>query len=80
MNRGAYAHTPEWKLKGRKVRTMRDLENGWGRIPAGTIATITKKHGGFSLMTEPCPHCGLRASISKVQYQDVFLLPIGGSA
>lgn len=77
MESGQYEHTTEWKFKGRKVRTLNPLRNGWGEIPAGTIATITRKHGGFNLLTEPCPRCGLRASISKVPYTDVVLLPLG---
>lgn len=78
MNRKEYYDTPESKLKGQKVRTLAQLENGWGVIPRGTIATITRKRGGFGLRTEPCPTCGLRASISRVHCQDVELLPEGG--
>lgn len=76
MKSGQYNHTPESKLKGRMVRTLRDLKNGWGVIPRGTIATIAGKQGGFSLQSEPCPCCGMRVSISKVPYTDVELLPI----
>ena len=55
---------------------MRALENGYGVIPRGTIAIITKKHGGLSLQSEPCACCGMRVGISKVPYQHVALLPI----
>ena len=77
MNRKDYHFTRERDLKGRQVRILRDLETGWGIIPAGTIATIFKKSGGFGLILEPCPQCRLRAKLSKVQHFDVELLPVG---
>jgi len=77
MNKHDYYFTRERDLKGRQVRILRDLESKWGVIPAGTIATIIKKCGGFSLVVDPCPQCRLRAVISRVQYFDVELLPVG---
>ena len=75
MNRYDYHHTPERELLGRKVRTLAPLKNGWGIIPTGTIATITRKYSGFSLQAEPCPTCGLCVIISRVQYNRVELIP-----
>lgn len=78
MNRYDYRHTLERELKGRQVRTLQGLRNAWGIIPAGTIATITRKYRGFGLRTEPCTHCGLEAYISRVPCGVIELLPEGG--
>ena len=75
MTWGQYRRTTLNQLKGRKVRVNRELRNGMMVIPEGAIATIDDKHGGFSLTSDPCPHCGVRISISKVPPQDIDLLP-----
>lgn len=60
---------------GRKVRTRRELRNGMGIIPAGTVVTVTSNHSGLSLSTDSCGSCGVRVLISKVPERDVDLLP-----
>ena len=77
MNNKEYQNMSEKELAGRKVRSLVTLRNGMGLIRAGTILEIRGKHAGLSLQSEPCPRCGLRASITKVPPQDVELLPVG---
>lgn len=77
MKETQYIKTSESKFRGRRVKVLQPLNNGWGTIPAGTIATIVRKWKGFTLEADPCPCCGLRASISKVKFYDVDLLPLG---
>lgn len=63
----------DWK--GRKVRTLRDLRNGWGVIPAGTVFEVRENWAGLNLLGDRCTCCGLRASINRVPEHDVELLP-----
>jgi hypothetical protein len=69
--------TPKLKRDwvGRKVRTTRELINGYVTIPRGTVATVTGNHGGLSLSTDACATCGVRCHIRKVSEFDVDLLP-----
>ena len=61
---------------GRKVRTLRELRNYWGMIPAGTVCAVDDNHSGLRLATEPCDHCGVKIYISRVPESDVELLPL----
>lgn len=72
-----YFRKPESFWMGKKVKTLRDMRNGWVEIPKGTILKITRKYQGFSLEgVEVCPHCkiGNRLSISRVEPIAVELL------
>lgn len=70
----------DWpKLKrdhiGLIVKTRTILENGWCKIPTGTICEVTYSRGGtISLKSDPCKCCGISISISKVPYRDVVLI------
>jgi len=59
---------------GRKVRTLVELKNGYVRIPAGTVMTVTYSRAGLSLESDPCEHCGVRASVNRVSERGVELL------
>jgi len=59
---------------GKKVRTLRDMSNGWLTIKAGTICIIKRKFAGFALETERCLTCGVAIKISRVQPCDVELV------
>lgn len=61
-------------LRGRKVRTLLELHNGYVTIAEGTTMTIIGKRGGLELRAEPCTTCGLGAQITKVPPADVELL------
>lgn len=65
----------DWK--GCTVRTVRDIENSFVAIPAGTIATITRQTTvGSELTAEPCEYCGVQAIVSRVHPTDfVFVAP-----
>jgi hypothetical protein len=62
---------PAESWKGRRVISVVELENGAYKIPAGSSFTVTGKHGGFSLLMDPCPKCGVRVFISKVPPESV---------
>jgi nitrite reductase/ring-hydroxylating ferredoxin subunit len=74
VNIATYKKLTAKDLVGRKVKTNVELENRLQVIPAGTICTIDKKDGGFSLTSAACPHCGVKICIGKVPPQDVELL------
>lgn len=71
MDRKIYEKTTEKELIGRKVVSLIPLRNGMMILPAGTIWTIHRKQAGFRLLSNPCPHCGIKAWITKVQPRDV---------
>lgn len=71
MLRKIYEKYTEKEFKGRKVISLVGLRNGYCRLPAGTLFTIDGKQGGFSLLSDPCPHCGIKVWISKVPPTDV---------
>jgi len=65
---------------GKKVRTLKDIQNGRYKIPKGTIFEIEGKYGGFDLRgLEVCPHCniGLKIYISKVEPTNLELIDEG---
>lgn len=60
------SHNEDW-WKGKTVRTLVEMSNGWFTAAAGTEFTVTAKQGGLHLRRmDPCPCCGLRGHISKV--------------
>lgn len=64
-------------LKGRKVKTLHVLKNGFVRIPAGTVMTVgySNRWDGLSLIAPACAHCGVEPCISGVSPQSLELLP-----
>jgi len=50
------------------------LASGRYKFPAGTLFTISDKFKGFGLWSDPCPHCGVSASIDKVPPQTIELI------
>lgn len=77
-----YIVVPHPKLKrdykGRTVRARRDLQNGWGIIPAGTLATIRNQSPkGSELVVEACSCCGLKAIVGAIGADAVeFVEPV----
>lgn len=67
MDKKTYNKTTEAEFIGRKVISLVPFSNGMYRFPAGMTFTIQGKQGGLSLISDPCPHCSIRAHISKVQ-------------
>ena len=65
--------TEKW-WKKQKVRTLITLENGWAEIPPRTVCSVTRKYKGLSLISEPCPNCGVKVKISRVPYRDLQLI------
>lgn len=56
--------------RGKRVITLKELNNGWFMIPSGTELEITRKYNGFSVEgLDICPHCniGRKISISRVE-------------
>ncbi len=66
MDRKTYERTREKEFIGRKVKSLRSMSNRLYRFPAGMTWTIERKQGGFELLSDPCPHCGIRAYVNKV--------------
>ena len=59
---------------GLRVKTIRELKNGYVKIPIGTLCTITYSHGGLNLETDECPCCKVKIFIRKVPYSYIELI------
>lgn len=67
---------PHPKLKrdyvNRKVRTTRELSNGYGVVPIGSIATINNQSPtGSTLFFEKCSCCSVAMKMLRVCKQDI---------
>lgn len=63
----------DWE--GRKVRSKREMTNGYVTMPKGTILTVYRNHGGLEIIADSCACCGMKAWFRKVAEHDVELLP-----
>lgn len=64
-------------LIGRKCRPVRRIRNAGGEgITSATICTIKAvvRGHGITVETEPCPHCGQYARISRLARTDLELI------
>jgi hypothetical protein len=62
-------------LKGRQVVVQRQLRNGHGTIPAGTVCTVASSGaGGLGLDPPACNACGVGLYITRVDRRDVRLV------
>jgi len=69
-----YNSIPERVWLGKRIKTLREIQNGAMIIPEGTMCEINRKYKGFSLITEPCKCCGVKIFITRVPYYDCGLL------
>ena len=64
-------------LVGRKCRPVHSIRNGGGhgitRTTICTIKAVVRGHG-FTVETEPCPHCGQYTRISRIARADLELI------
>ena len=68
----------DWK--GMRVRSTRELRNGWGSMPAGSFFRVTHATAGIHMKSEPCACCGFQWSVSKVSSDDIEPVPDGVGA
>ena len=61
-------------LLGRRVVTVKRLQNGYGIVPEGAMATIEEKFNGLGLVFDPCDHCGFKPRVSRVPSSYIDLL------
>lgn len=67
--------------KGRTVRLLRAVSNGYFTLPAGVIATIIGQGPkGSTLACETCSCCGIKARISGIHPEDIEFIEIGQRA
>ena len=78
MDIKTYERISENDFIGRKVKSLVPFRSGMFKFPVGITLTIRRKYGGFELITDPCPHCGVAAYINKVRPRDVELIEAEG--
>ncbi|MDH4179096.1 MAG: hypothetical protein OEV33_01185 [Armatimonadota bacterium] len=59
---------------GVTVETLRELSNGYAKIPAGTRCTVRDNYGGLRLETPKCGRCGIRLYMTRVAESDVVIV------
>ncbi len=61
---------------GKRVKTVREMSNGWCTIASGTICTVDSVSGGtgLSLVSDPCSCCGVKVRISRIHATDVEVI------
>ncbi len=57
---------------GDRVRSVRDIKNGWAELPSGTVFTVTRRFAGYGLRSDPCKCCGIRVHVTRVQEWSVI--------
>lgn len=67
----------DWK--GMRVRSLVEMKNGMGSLPAGTDYTVQGTTLGLSMVSDPCPTCGGKQHITRVQSKDVEPSPTNGA-
>lgn len=67
------ARKRDWE--GRRVRTLVELRNGYGRIAPGTVMTVDRNYAGLHLVGDKCQCCLFQPTIGKVPESAVALLP-----
>jgi len=60
----------DWE--GMLVISRRDLRNGAGFYPAGTVFRVEYAHRGLTLSSDACKHCGMKAYITNVDTDSVI--------
>lgn len=75
ISAAAYRQHNENYWKGRNVRLLYSVATNAGvTYPAGSIATITRKRGGFDLLGEPCACCGVTLRIKQMPWANLELI------
>ncbi len=69
-----YRSVTELNWIGRKVKTLRELQNGNVVIPKGFVLVISRKYSGFGLeAVETCDKCGIGRKINITRVEPVAL-------
>lgn len=67
ISRKEYERIPDREWRGVKVRTLRDMRNGYVNVKAGATGTIRRKFSGFEVDFDACKKCRVGAHISRVR-------------
>lgn len=52
---------------GMRVRTLYAMENGYAKMPAGSVALVTGVSRGFYLEFASCSCCSMTVKVSRVR-------------
>ncbi len=74
MTSHEYRSHPASYFIGRQVRALRELNNSYQSVAAGTVLTVRNKRGGFDLKGPRCEQCGVSIYIRKVDPSSVELI------
>ncbi len=70
---------PPRSWQGQRLIALRELANGYGAIPAGTLVEVKRKYDGLEIEAVPCTHCGLKLHLTRVRF-DAVDWPAGAGA
>lgn len=65
---------------GARVKTLHIMENGYARLPAGSVGTVTGVGSGFYLTFDYCSCCNMGVKVSHVrpEHLEIIELPSFG--
>jgi hypothetical protein len=64
----------EKQLKGRRVRVLSELRNGYAVVPVGAQGEVAGKFKGLAVVFDPCEHCGMRVRMHKIEPHNLALV------
>ena len=69
-----YRSRTDAQWRGARVKSIRPISTHSAKMPAGTVFTVRRKFKGFELVSDPCPHCGVKFRVQQTPYNDVTLV------
>jgi hypothetical protein len=71
MTETEYRRRTDVQWRGIRVRARNAIGTSRMLVPIGAILTVERKFSGFSLIADPCPCCGVRVRVTKVEPHNV---------
>lgn len=61
---------------GSRVKTLYAMENGYAKMPAGSVAVVTGVSRGFNLEFAPCSCCSMTVKVSRVRPEHLEIVEL----
>ena len=61
---------------GAHVKTLYAMENGYAKIPSGSVAVVTGVSRGFNLEFAPCSCCSMTIKASRVRPEHLEIVEL----
>ena len=75
MDDKTYDRLKNHQVRGRKAVLLENVSSSFASIPTGTEVTILSKNNGYEIQGDPCPRCGVQATVTHVAPRRLDLIP-----